>query len=568
MDGKNGEKMRKSGIKRLVTTALLALTVTSSSMGAVLKLTDAPLSQLIELYAKESGNNIFLDEAVQSQRKITVHLNGLGLEEAFKVVLKTINLETCAIGDGTIIVYPPERATRYQSGNTPIILPVPEGFSADWLGNLLKSAMPGLKTSVLPGQTNKLIILGPETQINDARKMTLQLPEAGKAKKTIEMAPAEAQLAAKELGLVDAEITANGLVLPDISSKLWQKIESWRNATLWGNEVFCPENLDFKQITQITASLQSRAAVSDLGNTGACLIEGPALDRERLKQVLKQLDMREKPIHKEIKLDDIDIAEAKAAITAALPLLKLAGERNLVLIGRESQIEQAEGILKSLGRKRKQVLISFRLAEISRAKLKKLGIDLDKAAYSYDEIKQFHGKDTLPLLLRVLNEGKDAKILAEPNLRVIEGEQAMVTIGDRIPLEVEATATTDSGSVLKLNTQLQWVDVGIKMTVDDVKVGAKNGISMKIKGEVSSVVTQTKQGYPQIRTREAESTLRVQNGDSIIMGGLINKEERETRTKIPIIGNIPLFGGLARGRDREDNNNEIIMVVTAKLIED
>ncbi len=167
-----------------------------------------------------------------------------------------------------------------------------------------------------------------------------------------------------------------------------------------------------------------------------------------------------------------------------------------------------------------------------------------------------------------MNEGKDAKILAEPNLRVIEGEQAMVTIGDRIPLEVEATATTDSGSVLKLNTQLQWVDVGIKMTVNDVKVGAKNGISMKIKGEVSSVVTQTKQGYPQIRTREAESTLRVQNGDSIIMGGLINKEERETRTKIPIIGNIPLFGGLARGRDREDTNNEIIMVVTAKLIED
>jgi type II secretory pathway component GspD/PulD (secretin) len=171
-------------------------------------------------------------------------------------------------------------------------------------------------------------------------------------------------------------------------------------------------------------------------------------------------------------------------------------------------------------------------------------------------------------LLRVLNEGKDAKILAEPNLRVIEGEEAKVTIGDRIPLEVEATATTDSGSVLKLNTQLQWVDVGIKMTVKDVNVGPNSGINIKIKGEVSSVVSQTKQGYPQIRTREAESTLRVQSGDSIIMGGLISKEERETRTRIPIIGNIPLFGGLARGRDSEKSGNEIVMVVTASLIED
>ncbi|MDD5486631.1 MAG: hypothetical protein PHW65_03665 [Dehalococcoidales bacterium] len=560
--------MRNSGIKQLVATTLLALTVTSSSAGAVLKLTDAPLNQLIELYAQESGKNIFLDESVQSQRKITVHLNGLGLEEAFKVVLKTINLETCTIGDGTIVVYPPEKAARYQSGNMPVILPVPDGFNADWLGNLLKSAMPGLKTSMLPGQTDKLVIMGPETQVDDARKMALQLPETGKKQKTIEMPAAEAQLAIKELGLTDVEATANGLTLSDDTGKVQKQITDWQNRTVWGNEVFCPENLDFKQIAQIATSLQTRAVISDLGNTGACLLEGPALDRERLKQVLDQLDGRGKIIHKEIKLGDIDVKEAHAAITAVLPQLKVAGERNLVLIGRESQIEQAEAILKSLGKKRKQVLISFKLAEISRSRLKTLGIDLDKTAYSYDEIKQFHDKDSLPLLLRVLHEGKDAKVLAEPNLRVIEGEQAVVTIGDRIPLEVEATATTDSGSVLKLNTQLQWVDVGIKMTVNDVKVGVKNGISMKIKGEVSSVIAQTKQGYPQIRTREAESTLRVQNGDSIVMGGLINREERETRTKIPVIGNIPLFGGLARGKDRENSNSEIIILVTAKLIED
>ena len=560
--------MKNSGIKQLLATTLLALTVTSSTAGAVLKLTDAPLNQLIELYAQESGKNIFLDESVQSQRKITVHLNGLGLEEAFKVVLKTISLETCTIGDGTIVVYPPEKAARYQSGNMPVILPVPDGFNADWLGNLLKSAMPGLKTSMLPGQTDKLVIMGPETQVDDARKMALQLPETGKKQKTMEMGAAEAQLAIKELSLTDVEATANGLMLSDDTGKIQKKIADWQNRTVWGNEVFCPENLDFKQISQIATSLQTRAAISDLGNTGACLLEGPVLDRERLKQVLAQLDGRGKIIHKEIKLGDIDVKEAHAAITAVLPQLKVAGERNLVLIGIESQIEQAEAILKSLGKKRKQVLISFKLAEISRNRLKTLGIDLDKAAYSYDEIKQFHDKDSLPLLLRVLNEGKDAKILAEPNLRVIEGEQAVVTIGDRIPLEVEATATTDSGSVLKLNTQLQWVDVGIKMTVNDVKVGVKNGISMKIKGEVSSVISQTKQGYPQIRTREAESTLRVQNGDSIIMGGLINREERETRTKIPVIGNIPLFGGMARGKNRENSNSEIIILVTAKLIED
>lgn len=560
--------MRKLSIKQLITMGLLSLTINSAVSGAVLKLSDAPLSQLVELYAKETGYNVFLDESVQSQRKITAHLNGLKLDDAFKVVLKTINLENCTIGENTIIVFPPEKASRYRSNKAPIMLPVPGGVSGEWLGNFLRSAMPGLKITALPGKDGQLIILGPEDQVEDARKITANLPDGELAGKIIEMSAAEAALAVKELALPGITIAANGLAVSLSDPLILKKIEEWKNETAWGDEIVYPENLDFKQISQIITSLKTRATVADLGNIGAFVIAGPALDRKRLSQVLKQLDLREKIIHKEILLGDIDIAAAKTSLMSALPLLKVAGERNLVLIGKESQVKQAEDILKTLGKKRKQVLISFKLAEITRSKLKKLGIDLDKTGYSYDEIKQFHPKDTLPLLLRVLNEGKDAKLLAEPNLRVIEGEEARVTIGDRIPLEVEATATTDSGSVLKLNTQLQWVDVGIKMTVNGVKVGAKNGISMKIKGEVSSVVTLTKQGYPQIRTREAESTLRVQNGDSIIMGGLINKEERETRTKIPVISNIPLFGGLAKGRDREDNNNEIIMLVTAKLIED
>ncbi|MBF0498699.1 MAG: type II and III secretion system protein, partial [Candidatus Riflebacteria bacterium] len=210
----------------------------------------------------------------------------------------------------------------------------------------------------------------------------------------------------------------------------------------------------------------------------------------------------------------------------------------------------------------------FRVAERAKSKLKTLGIDLDKNSYSYGEIKQFHPSDNLPLILRALDEGDDSKMLAKPNLRVLEGEEAKVTIGDRIPLEVAATAQTDSGSVLKLNAQLSWVDVGIKMTVKNVEVNPDGSIRMGLKGEVSSVISTTKQGYPQIRTREAESMLRVANGGCVIMGGLLNQEERETQNKIPLIGNIPLFGGLARSRDRQHSATEIIMVVTARVAKD
>ena len=172
------------------------------------------------------------------------------------------------------------------------------------------------------------------------------------------------------------------------------------------------------------------------------------------------------------------------------------------------------------------------------------------------------------MLLKALDEGTDARMLAAPNLRVIEGEEAKVTIGDRIPLEVAATAQTDSGSTLKLNTQLSWVDVGIKMTLKDVKVRADGSIRMSMKGEVSSVVSTTKQGYPQIRTREAETILRVHNGGSVIMGGLLNQQQRNVHRRIPVISRIPLFGGLGRSRDKRKTNTEIIMIVTAKVVED
>lgn len=75
----------------------------------------------------------------------------------------------------------------------------------------------------------------------------------------------------------------------------------------------------------------------------------------------------------------------------------------------------------------------------------------------------------------------------------------------------------------------------------------------------------TKQGYPQIRTREAESSLRVENGGSIVMGGLLNREERETRNKIPWLGDVPGLGAFGRSRDRQKGETEIVMVVTAQV---
>jgi type II secretory pathway component GspD/PulD (secretin) len=78
----------------------------------------------------------------------------------------------------------------------------------------------------------------------------------------------------------------------------------------------------------------------------------------------------------------------------------------------------------------------------------------------------------------------------------------------------------------------------------------------------------TKQGYPQIRTREATSSLRVRDGGSVVMGGLLSREERDGRRSIPWLSNIPLLGGLGESRDRHRGMTEIVMIVTAHVVEE
>ena len=536
----------------------------------VLTLSDAPLSQVIELYSKETGKNVFVDEGVQQQRKVTAHLKDMKMDQAFGVVQRTIGLESTKVGTNTIILYPPEKAQRYQQEMKAYVLRSPEGIDAKWLLATVNALFPGLKAASST-DPKSLIVFGTEQEINKVKEFAKVLPQILSQQEFMPMNESEAKNIQKEVPQQETSMESSpfGLSIqgsPGGVKKVQGTVSKWQKNNGWGKEIYTPKNLDVQKILKAAAPAKGRTIVSDLGGTGSILIEGPQADRKELLGILKWLDVLGKKRKKEIFLGEIKTEAAREAVRGFG--VTSSGDRKMLLVGRSADVEEAASALHSLGQKKNQVLVQFRLAEIAKSRLKTLGIDLSKSSYTYDEIKSYHPNDTLPLLLRALNEGHDGRILADPNLRVIEGEEAKVTIGDRIPLEVAATAQTDSGSTLKLNTQLQWVDVGIKMTVKNVAVNPDGSIRMGIKGEVSSVVSTTKQGYPQIRTREAESFLRLMNGGCIVMGGLINHEIQDNKNKIPFFGNIPLLGGLARSRDKRTTDTEIIMIVTAKLVQD
>ncbi|MEK7611249.1 MAG: STN domain-containing protein, partial [Patescibacteria group bacterium] len=395
---------------------MTSLIVGTPAKAEVLKLSEAPLSQIIELYSKATGRNVFVDEAVQQQRKITVHLQDMNIEQAFGIVQKTIGLESCLIGSNTLLLYPPDRAQRYRPEMKPAIFRTPIGIDAKWFLGIINSLVPGLKTATAPGDQRAIMLFGPANDMSKVEDLSKKLPELQTKQKSLAMSEAEAKLITKELKNEDLETESNsgGLTwkgAQEAVQKFQERVSQWRKINTWGSEVFTPEHLDSQKVFKAAEAAKGRTIIGDLGGTGSILIEGPIADRGRLLVILQKLDQQARKQRKELLLGEMKPETAKEALKGMG--VESVGDRQIVLIGRTAALEDAAAILTSLGKKKKQALIQFRLAEIAKSKLKTLGIDLDKNAYSYSEIKDFHPKDTLPLLLRVLHEGKDGKILAQ-----------------------------------------------------------------------------------------------------------------------------------------------------------
>jgi type II secretory pathway component GspD/PulD (secretin) len=109
------------------------------------------------------------------------------------------------------------------------------------------------------------------------------------------------------------------------------------------------------------------------------------------------------------------------------------------------------------------------------------------------------------------------------------------------------------------------VPVGIILLVHP-RVNDNDHITLRVKPVVSTV-TSFVDGVPQTSTREAETVVRVKNGDTLVIGGLIRDEDVKTMTKVPLLGDLPLVGALFRHYERNHRRSEVMIFLTIKLID-
>ena len=151
-----------------------------------------------------------------------------------------------------------------------------------------------------------------------------------------------------------------------------------------------------------------------------------------------------------------------------------------------------------------------------------------------------------------------AHLLASPSIMTLSGKEARIIIGERFPYKEKTQTTTGTTETTK------FVDIGTTLRVTPW-VSPDGWITMYVHPEVSSLTAELEAG-PRVATREADATIVVKDGETIVIGGLIKRQEDSIKGKIPILGSIPILGRLFRHRSSDTTSTELVVFITPTII--
>ena len=288
--------------------------------------------------------------------------------------------------------------------------------------------------------------------------------------------------------------------------------------------------------------------------------------------------------------------DAKNAVVILTKMLKsknitLNKKLNSVTVRAQiNELELAARIIEANDRTPSEVIMNVEILEVSRSTEKDLGLSVSdtitfgvsetSSGIDYDpafgfasmgslkDISNISNKElylSLPTAtLKLLKQHGDTKTLAKPQIRVSSSEKASILIGERVPIRTNRKVQTDGTTTY----DFQYQDVGIKLTVEPV-INMYDQITMKLNIEVSALSSNVgTSDDPQyaIKTRTVNTVMTINDGDNVIIGGLIQDEDRATTRKIPLAGDMPMVGKLFSSKNSEVVERDILMSITPVII--
>ena len=323
-----------------------------------------------------------------------------------------------------------------------------------------------------------------------------------------------------------------------------------------------------------------------------------------LEKYIKNADLKGSLIKKEVKVFPLKNVEALNVIKILdsiigkkayidpndKPLSSVDEESNaIVIMGPSDELESIGVLLQELDREKGQVYVQARIIEVNDNLVDQIGIsygvfggtagsnglatfssNLNGGSDSLPTVVKSLGLDipditsglALGATLNLLKQNGALDIVSEPSILAINNKESSIYVGETI--SVKTTSSVTDGGTTKENYERE--DVGLTLKVKP-RISNDTKVTLEINAILEGVkTTQTYSGNADTTKKEIKPTAILNNGESVIIGGLIENKQEETNQKVPLLGDIPVFGELFKNKAIDMKKNNLVVIITPYLI--
>ena len=267
-----------------------------------------------------------------------------------------------------------------------------------------------------------------------------------------------------------------------------------------------------------------------------------------------------------IALHNVRATETVKMLKGAVPEGALLAEdrQNVVLVTGNAEVQSAvRALIAGIDGPGRQVMFEVRVADVQPLNdQSNVGFEFAGAGYAGSGgIGQFPYAVTKSSIVvnaqidALIQRGR-ASILAQPRIATLNNREASLLVGEQYPV-VTVNQQTGFPSV-------QTIDVGVRLRLTPT-IGADGTITADLHPEYSQIIG-FNNNFPIVANRKVDATLRVHDGETIVLGGLFQDVDSETVTKFPVLGDLPVLGGFFRNRQTTHNKDEVVFFITPHVL--
>ena len=333
-------------------------------------------------------------------------------------------------------------------------------------------------------------------------------------------------------------------------------------------------------------------------SSNSIILVTPENSLKEIKKLILKFDVKkEHIITKIINLRNTDAVDMSKIIQNILkdrfkknkPSVTVDKEDNaLILVGEPQKVNLLLSVIKSLDIPKRQVYVKVRILELSNSKVANIGTQLgilggsatNSGLYTFSanlggpaiafdptslglSIPTIKQGLALGATFDLLETTGAAKKLSEPSILCVNNTPSTIYVGKTVSVITQSIVGANTNDLTKNSYSRQ--DIGLKMTVKP-RIDVDNKVSINIKGVIEDILPGSQVGLPITSKREIDTTAIVENGQSIIIGGLIKDNKDITVNKVPFLGDIPVLGALFRNKQTNDDKTTIVIVLTPYIV--